>query len=165
MKRRLTTLIFSAVMLLGSAVALAGQVGIIVPSYFYPGTGGPGGSGDGWASMAQAAATVPITAILKSPSRIGKSAAFRRTKVPRKGKRHIEELRDQQWGFCFPAVRALAKNETAEDADLRSKSPSALVADCAPSGASAETTGFSRWSVHTHSSPARLATSHRSLYK
>ena len=94
--------------------------------------------------------------VLKSPSRIGKSAAFRRTKVPRKGKRHIEELRDQQWGFCFPAVRALAKNETAEDADLRSKSPSALVADCAPSGASAETTGFSRWSVHSRSAPARL---------
>ena len=73
MKRRLTTLIFSAVMLLGSAVALAGQAGIIVPSYFYPGTGGPGGSGDGWASMAQAAATVPITAILNPNSGPGSS--------------------------------------------------------------------------------------------
>ena len=85
---------------------------------------------------------------LKSLSRIGKSAAFRRIKVPRKGRMHIDWPRSQQQGFCFPTVRALAKDGAAEDADLRSKSLSALVADCAPSGASTETAGFSRWSVH-----------------
>jgi hypothetical protein len=37
---------------------------IIVPSYFYPGSGGPGGVGDGWAAMTAAASQVPITAIV-----------------------------------------------------------------------------------------------------
>jgi hypothetical protein len=46
----------------------AGSVGIIVPAYFYPGTGGPGGVGDGWAAMAAAAAEVPITAIFNPDS-------------------------------------------------------------------------------------------------
>lgn len=41
--------------------------GILVPSYFYPGTGGAGG-GDGWAQMASAAAQVPLTAILNPNS-------------------------------------------------------------------------------------------------
>jgi hypothetical protein len=38
-------------------------MGITVPAYFAPGTGGPGGVGDGWAAMAAAAAKVPLTAI------------------------------------------------------------------------------------------------------
>jgi Spherulation-specific family 4/Domain of unknown function (DUF4214) len=44
------------------------SLGIIVPSYFAPGTGGPGGVGDGWAAMAAAAAKVPITAIFNPNS-------------------------------------------------------------------------------------------------
>ncbi len=44
------------------------SLGIIVPSYFAPGTGGPGGVGDGWAAMAAAAAQVPITAIFNPNS-------------------------------------------------------------------------------------------------
>ncbi len=43
-------------------------MGIIVPSYFYPGTGGPGGTGDGWAAMTTAAGQVPLTAILNPDS-------------------------------------------------------------------------------------------------
>jgi hypothetical protein len=43
-------------------------VGILVPAYFYPGTGGAGGVGDGWAQMAAAAAKVPITAIFNPNS-------------------------------------------------------------------------------------------------
>jgi hypothetical protein len=39
-------------------------VGTIVPSYFYPGTGGPGGVGDGWEAMTTAAATISVTAVL-----------------------------------------------------------------------------------------------------
>jgi len=39
------------------------RMGIVVPAYFAPGTGGPGGVGDGWTAMATAAAKVPITAI------------------------------------------------------------------------------------------------------
>jgi hypothetical protein len=43
-------------------------VGIIVPSYFKPGTGGPGGFGDGWAAMKAAARQVSITAVLNPDS-------------------------------------------------------------------------------------------------
>jgi hypothetical protein len=43
-------------------------MGIIVPAYFYPGTGGPGGVGDGWAAMAAAAGQVPITAVFNPDS-------------------------------------------------------------------------------------------------
>ncbi len=43
-------------------------VGIIVPAYFAPGSGGPGGVGDGWAAMATAAAQIPITAIFNPNS-------------------------------------------------------------------------------------------------
>ncbi len=54
---------------LGSTTsARAGGIGVIVPAYFYPGTGGPGGVGDGWAAMAAAASQVPITAILNPDS-------------------------------------------------------------------------------------------------
>ncbi len=48
--------------------ARAGGVGVLVPSYFYPGTGGPGGVGDGWAAMAAAASQIPVTAILNPDS-------------------------------------------------------------------------------------------------
>jgi hypothetical protein len=47
---------------------LADSVGIIVPAYFYPGAGGPGGVGNGWAAMASAASEVPITAIFNPDS-------------------------------------------------------------------------------------------------
>ena len=77
---------------------------------------------------------------------------------------HIDWPRSQQQGFCFPTVRALAKDGAAEDADLRSKSLSALVADCAPSGASTETAGFSRWSVHCFL-PTRLVLVHYPQHK
>lgn len=48
------------------ATCLAGE--LIVPAYFYPGTGGPGGVGNGWAAMTAAAAEIPITAILNPNS-------------------------------------------------------------------------------------------------
>jgi hypothetical protein len=44
------------------------MAGILVPAYFYPGTGGASGSGDGWAQMAAASATVPVTAIFNPDS-------------------------------------------------------------------------------------------------
>jgi Spherulation-specific family 4/PEP-CTERM motif len=50
------------------APATAGGIGVLVPAYFYPGTGGPGGVGDGWAAMAAEAGTVPITAIFNPNS-------------------------------------------------------------------------------------------------
>jgi hypothetical protein len=43
-------------------------MGIIVPAYFAPSSGGPGGAGDGWAAMAAAARTVSITAIFNPDS-------------------------------------------------------------------------------------------------
>jgi len=46
----------------------ANTQGIIVPAYFYPGTGGPGGVGDGWAAMAAAAGQVPVTAVFNPDS-------------------------------------------------------------------------------------------------
>jgi hypothetical protein len=46
----------------------AGGIGVLVPAYFYPGTGGPGGVGDGWAAMAAQAGNVPITAIFNPNS-------------------------------------------------------------------------------------------------
>jgi len=49
--------------------ARGGQVlNLLVPSYFYPGTGGAGGAGDGWAQMANAASEVPLTAVLNPNS-------------------------------------------------------------------------------------------------
>ena len=48
--------------------ARADRVGVLVPSYFYPGTGGPGGVGDGWAALAAAASQIPVTAILNPDS-------------------------------------------------------------------------------------------------
>ena len=46
----------------------AGSVGVLVPAYFYPGTGGPGGVGDGWAAMAAAASQIPVTAVFNPDS-------------------------------------------------------------------------------------------------
>jgi hypothetical protein len=49
--------------------AQAGMVtGVLVPAYFYPGTGGTEGYSDGWAQMAAAAGQVPITAIFNPNS-------------------------------------------------------------------------------------------------
>lgn len=60
--------------LTGAPAAARADVGILVPSYFYPGTGGPGGSGDGWAAMTAAASQVQITAILNPASGPGPGA-------------------------------------------------------------------------------------------
>ena len=46
----------------------ASVLGTIVPAYFYPGTGRPGGVGDGWAALAAAASQIPITAIFNPDS-------------------------------------------------------------------------------------------------
>jgi hypothetical protein len=72
----LPLLIFTAAFVAMAGVpdsARAGGEGILVPSYFYPGTGGPGGVGDGWAAMTAAASQVPITAILNPDSGPGPS--------------------------------------------------------------------------------------------
>ncbi len=50
------------------APVTAGSMGVLVPAYFYPGTGGPGGVGDGWAAMAAAASTISVTAIFNPNS-------------------------------------------------------------------------------------------------
>jgi hypothetical protein len=42
--------------------------GLLVPAYFYPGTGGSQGFTDGWAQMAASAGKVPITAIFNPNS-------------------------------------------------------------------------------------------------
>ena len=44
------------------------DLGVLVPAYFYPATGGPGGSGDGWAAMTAAAGQIPVTAIFNPNS-------------------------------------------------------------------------------------------------
>ena len=55
--------------ILGTPAAVrGGSMGILVPAYFYPGTGGTDGYTDGWAEMTAAAATVPITAIFNPDS-------------------------------------------------------------------------------------------------
>ena len=41
----------------------------LVPAYFYPGTGGTSGVGDGWAQFADAASTIGITAIFNPNER------------------------------------------------------------------------------------------------
>src|SRR5580658_115253 len=57
-----------AVILQSSRSCSADNLGTIVPAYFYPGTGGPGGVGDGWAAMAAAAAQIPVTAVFNPDS-------------------------------------------------------------------------------------------------
>jgi hypothetical protein len=64
----LPLLIFAAAFVAMAGVpdsARAGGVGILVPAYFYPGTGGVG---DGWAAMTAAASEVPITAVFNPDS-------------------------------------------------------------------------------------------------
>jgi len=51
-----------------SPTSRADPIAVLVPAYFYPGTGGPGGVGDGWATMAAAASQLPITAIFNPDS-------------------------------------------------------------------------------------------------
>jgi hypothetical protein len=50
------------------SVLQASSAGIIVPAYFYPGSGGPNGVGDGWAAMAASAGKASVTAILNPNS-------------------------------------------------------------------------------------------------
>jgi hypothetical protein len=57
-----------AVILQSPGSCRADSLGTIVPAYFYPGTGGPGGVGDGWAAMTAAASQIPITAIFNPDS-------------------------------------------------------------------------------------------------
>jgi hypothetical protein len=64
----LIVIAFIAATLGSPTVNRAVSMGIIVPAYFYPGTGGPGGVGDGWAAMATAAKEVSITAIFNPNS-------------------------------------------------------------------------------------------------
>jgi Spherulation-specific family 4 len=52
----------------GSPSVYADNIGVLVPAYFYPGTGGTGGVGDGWAAMASAAGTISVTAIFNPDS-------------------------------------------------------------------------------------------------
>jgi hypothetical protein len=68
-RRVVLALVVAATGILGSpALARAGNMGALVPAYFYPGTGGPGGVGDGWAALAAAAAEIPITAVFNPNS-------------------------------------------------------------------------------------------------
>ncbi len=48
--------------------AIAGSMGVLVPAYFYPGTGGSEGYTDGWAQMAATANQIPVTAIFNPDS-------------------------------------------------------------------------------------------------
>jgi hypothetical protein len=54
--------------LFAGATPARADVNLLVPSYFIPNSGGPGGVGDGWAAMAAAAGQVPLTAILNPDS-------------------------------------------------------------------------------------------------
>jgi hypothetical protein len=62
-----------ALTFVSSSPGWADTVGTIVPAYFYPGTGGPGGVGDGWAAMTAAASKIPLTAIFNPDSGPGPS--------------------------------------------------------------------------------------------
>ena len=71
----------SALILMGIAGIIAsppsvnaGSVEALVPAYFSPGTGGPGGVGDGWAAMANAASTISVTAIFNPDNGPGPGA-------------------------------------------------------------------------------------------
>lgn len=63
----LPSLLFAIAIVL-SLTAPCRAAGLIVPSYFYPGTGGPGGVGDGWSAMDAAAAKVPLMAVFNPNS-------------------------------------------------------------------------------------------------
>ncbi len=63
------TLFFAGIALFGSPTLVeAGKLETLVPAYFYPGTGGAGGVGDGWAQMTTAAQQIGVTAILNPNS-------------------------------------------------------------------------------------------------
>jgi hypothetical protein len=64
----LSATIALAVILESPVTCRAAGLGVIVPAYFYPGTGGPGGVGDGWSAMTSAADQVPLTAVLNPNS-------------------------------------------------------------------------------------------------
>jgi hypothetical protein len=68
MPRIISLTIGLIVTFISTSTLRAGDVGIIVPSYFSPGTGGPGGVGDGWAAMTSAASQLPIIAVLNPNS-------------------------------------------------------------------------------------------------
>jgi Spherulation-specific family 4 len=63
----------TAGMIVSPGPARAGGMGLVVPAYFYPGTGGTEGYTDGWAQMAASAGKVPITAIFNPDSGPGPS--------------------------------------------------------------------------------------------
>jgi hypothetical protein len=54
--------------IIGPPTQARADLGVLVPAYFYPGFGGPGGVGDGWAAMAAAASHIPVTAIFNPDS-------------------------------------------------------------------------------------------------
>jgi hypothetical protein len=58
---------------LGSPAPARAELGALIPAYFYPGTGGTEGYTNGWAEMAAAAGTIPITAIFNPASGPGGS--------------------------------------------------------------------------------------------
>lgn len=60
--------LIGAMSLLFVAPCQGGSIGVLVPSYFYPGSGGPGGAGDGWSAMTSAASQISVTAILNPDS-------------------------------------------------------------------------------------------------
>jgi hypothetical protein len=61
---RLATIILAlAAVAIPFATVHAGDIGILVPAYFRPGTGGTEGYTDGWAKMAASARNAEITAI------------------------------------------------------------------------------------------------------
>ncbi len=54
--------------IIGPPTPARADLGVLVPAYFYPGTGGTEGYTDGWAQMAAAAGTIPVTAIFNPDS-------------------------------------------------------------------------------------------------
>lgn len=64
----LSILLTTGAILQSATPGLANELGTIVPAYFYPGTGGAGGVGDGWAELTAAAFEIPVTAVLNPDS-------------------------------------------------------------------------------------------------
>jgi hypothetical protein len=66
---RSLSIILALAAIAGAPVAArAGEMGVLVPSYFYPGTGGTEGYTDGWAEMVAAAGSVSVTAVFNPSS-------------------------------------------------------------------------------------------------
>ncbi len=73
--RRFAAIIFAlASVAISQASSRAGEIGILVPAYFAPGTGGTEGYIDGWTQMAASAGKVQITAIFNPDGGPGPSA-------------------------------------------------------------------------------------------